>query len=390
MNTIPIEQDERAGVPSASKFERLAACPGSRALEESLPPEVKKAAQENVDEVAESGTIIHRARETGNTLELDRDQTELYSAGMECEKKIVAQWRETYGINTPNAIQEGPREDRLWLNDNNTLAPILSAKLDVHYLAGKHALIIDWKTGFSPNLVASKSNWQLRVQSLLLKLEHPELEVIRAGFCKPRSDYLDFTDYTEQDLKHCYDAILLTLWLSEQPDAPRVPGPAQCRYCTGKDHCPEAGAFTMLPSVIAKRVPDSGLMPWPMMVEKMTGPDLYRIWEMAPIIEKIVDAVKDRLKGMPAEQLTGLGLMLPEKGSKNNSISNMPGAFQTLLNTLELETLLACMTFQSGKLVEAVRKEKGLGKEAAESWLDTTLDEFIKRDNKAPSLRKIK
>ena len=198
--------DERAGLPSASKFERLAACPGSRNMEASVPDVVKKAIEEEKDELRDSGTRVHRARELGNTMELDEEEVKLYEQGLKCEQEQVEKWQKTRAL---PAYTEGPREERLWLHDRTTLAPILSAKLDVHYLSGEYALVLDWKRGFCTSLVGSTGNWQLRVQALLLKQEHPELKLIRVGFVKPMFKALDFTDYNEQDLQYCYDSILL-------------------------------------------------------------------------------------------------------------------------------------------------------------------------------------
>ena len=74
MTEQPTYKDaERLDLPSASKFERLAACPGSRALEDAIPPQPQQVIADAKDDLAESGTIIHRARETGNTLELDTE-----------------------------------------------------------------------------------------------------------------------------------------------------------------------------------------------------------------------------------------------------------------------------------------------------------------------------
>ena len=378
--------DERAGLPSASKFERLAACPGSRNMEASVPDVVKKAIEEEKDELRDSGTRVHRARELGNTMELDEEEVKLYEQGLKCEQEQVEKWQKTRAL---PAYTEGPREERLWLHDRTTLAPILSAKLDVHYLSGEYALVLDWKRGFCTSLVGSTGNWQLRVQALLLKQEHPELKLIRVGFVKPMFKALDFTDYNEQDLQYCYDSILLTLWWSTQPDAQRVPG-RQCLYCPAKAYCPEAGAYSMLPTVIAKRVQNSNLMPWPMMVDAMSPEDLYKVWEMSSIVDKITESVKKRLKGMPKEQLALLGLELPEKGAKNDSFFNVPGAFSRLSQTFLADDILAAMNFQKANLTDLVMRDKGLSKETAEQWWDSHLDEFIKRDFKEPSLRRAK
>ena len=76
----------------------------------------------------------------------------------------------------------------------------------------------------------------------------------------------------------------------------------------------------MLPS----RVPVAGISSTAdvtSLVETMTPDDLCTIFKKSSVIDKILDAVKDRLKGMTAEELQALGLG-KKPGRKLDKITN--------------------------------------------------------------------
>lgn len=393
MNPQPEYRDEeRLDLPSASALEIAVSCPGSNNLRRAMPIQAfAQTAQTPADEWAEKGTRIHKAFETDNTLELDVEEMELYQQGVRFNDMIVENWVRSKAIKT---YTEGPRELRSFLLNPVTLAPVGSAKLDRHYLAPPYLLVVDLKSGWNPNLPPPARSWQLKFQGIVMwKEEYADLgiEEIRVAYCKPKDEYSvnDVCDYGKQDMEYSLQSVFFHLWETTQPDAVRHAG-HWCNWCPCKAWCPEAGAYSMLPSVIAKRVTGSELMPWEMMVQQMVGADLVKILEMGSIVHKIIEAVKARLKGMTADELALLDLMLPEKGSKADSITDVAGAFQFLSQIFTAEDIFKCLEFNKGRLAELVSKEKGTAKANAGIWLDTHLDKFITRAHQAPSLRRLK
>lgn len=358
----------RLDLPSASGFEIVVQCPGSVAMKASLPPE---ALADEPDETAETGTKLHKASETGDTSDLTGDELEMHETGVENEKKLVETWGANEGLGMDYV--EGPREERLWLHDA-ALNPVTSGQIDKHWLATQKpsALIVDAKSGWLFWKLKSQQSWQLKLQAVLLKNEYANLEHVRVAYnkLKTRGGWKDFTDYSATDLTNAQFEIQYHLWLSQQPDAPRRAGP-WCNWCEAKAFCPEAGALSLLPSVIAKDMLE--------VVDAMQPADLKVIWQKSPIITKIIDRVKFRLKGLAPEQMAAIGLETKD-GRKLDSITNHIAAFAALNDDgIEPERLWEALEFSKTKLVEVVRASKGLSAKDASEYLDQKLDPFIQR-----------
>lgn len=378
---------ERLDKPSASSFEIVVACPGQPNLLRSLP--AQKA--EEPDEVQLSGTQIHKARETGNTLELDEDQVEVYRAGLKYERELVSLWKESLEI---GSYEEKQRESRMWLHDPSTGEPCLSAKLDVHYMSdgathfagGESLCVVDWKSGWSWKLTPSQRNWQLRVQAVLAAREYNNVKHVRVAFIKPIAKYerIDFTDYTEDDLKRSEEAIYQHLWLAKQPDAPRHAG-LHCNYCPCKAWCREAAAYAMLPSIIntsSNQVmtmqPELSKENIIALIETLPLQQVAFVHTRAGLVSKVLEAVKVRLKACTDEQLYAVGLFRSE-GKRLDPIVDVKGAFEFLrdkYNISEAE-LWKALKFSKEELVDALRRDQGWGKDQASGLVKGQLKPFI-------------
>lgn len=379
-----MNDEPRLGLPSASVFEILAECNGQQQLLKSLPPETIAEQKDIEDPLRDRGLRIHKARETGNTLELTLEETELYQSGLRYETRLLEKWKETFVI---EKIQEGPRELRLWLHEPGNLDPICSGQLDVHFISGNRAHIIDWKTGFLSHLVGAPGNWQLRLQAVLLKWEYPQLTDIRVAFAKPmyEKSELDFADYSEMDLKYSHDAIIYLLWMSTQLDAPRRAG-VHCRWCPCKTHCPEAFAYALLPSAYAK-LEKKKIEP----KDEVTPQDLYRLWEAGSAIRSILDAVVDRLKTWTDEELATIGIA---RGKPTPVLewTDVKGAFEFLLNekSWNEEGLWKCLSFVLGNLEQQIQREMSVGESEANEKVKKLLENFYTVKEGARRLKKLR
>lgn len=361
---------ERLDLASASSFESDVFCPGRQNLLRALPPEAftrKTEAENDPEDEASRGTRLHLAWETNNFADLDADDLDIYERGNKTGEKIIADWCQAFGI---TQFKEGERELRMWLHDQKTLKPILSAKTDKHFVSqnGTHALIDERKSLWCKNLTPSERNWQGRVQAVLIADEYGATHV-RVAFNKAMFGKDDTVDYNEDDLRHCKMLIYYHHWQTKLPDAQRRPG-SHCNYCPGKAFCVEAGAYALLPSISSLNAPislDASKEGIATLVAAMTLPDLKAIHSRASIIGKILEEVKARLKGMTAEQLSAIGFGFG-KPRTTRTILKTKECFEFLRDNMGINEaeLWQAMEFGNSKLVDSLRRDQGWAKAKAE------------------------
>jgi len=172
----------------------------------------------------------------------------------------------------------------------------------------------------------------------------------------------------------------------KQPGAQRRAG-LWCRYCRAKSFCPEAGAFSMLPSATGFINPGTSVG---VMVERLSPLDLALIWERSTVIEKILTAVKARLKGFNEADLKALGIR-KAPGRNMDPIVKTEDAFDALGEFgISEQALWAALSFSKGSLVEAVMRDQNWSKAQTESWLKKMLAPMIEKKKSAEYLEKIK
>lgn len=372
------EPDERQGLPSASGYERIEHCPGSWQLEQCFPGEQS-------DPLADRGTRIHAAFETGNSSDLSPDEEADFLQGVKHAEMLVAQWQRDFNL---DHVEELPRETRIFLHHPQTMDPLCSGRMDRWYRSKDRALVLDLKSGWATHVPPSPRNPQMRVYALCvwkeLGISNVRVAIDRA---KSRAGADDFSDYVQADLEFAERLLLMHLWAAQQPDAPRYPG-KHCTYCKGRAGCSEAACFSLLPGVIAQRAaPDK------VKVEQQVGAladaDLLKLWRCDTMVRKILDAVDARLKTFPKERLAELGLELPEHGAKNDKIIDAKGCFEFLRDIQQVpeEQLWAALQLNLGQVRDIVREKKMLTEKGAAGWCIENLAQWMKLDFKAPSLR---
>ena len=387
--------DERLGLPSASKMHMIVECEGQPNMERDMRARNAKSAAIDLDsddkEWKDRGTRIHAAFESGNTLDLDDIDEPIYQQAVKYEAMIVEKWMSD--LDLPNCT-EGPREHRIFILDPfNWPNPLASVKMDRHYLCPEKGaiLITDLKSGYNPLLPPSPRSWQLRFAAVAAKQEDYKWATsIRVAYCKAQTRHTvkDYCDYNETDLQYSWDSLRLHLWKSRQPDASRHAG-AHCRYCPCKAECPEAGAYALLPTVIAGTPVGMAKADVIAAVQRLSLADLRRIYDVSTIVSNISDAVKARLKSLPEMQLQSIGLELAA-GRKNDSVTDKVGAFTELTKKFSEQEVLGCMEISATK-VAALRNQNNPAETKKDSalWADKILGPFMTRDFTAPILKKI-
>ena len=376
--TNTMNQDPRSGLPSASSFDADWECAGRQNLlaymrENNIVAERDEA----LNELAGRGTRLHKAWETGVTLELKEDELEVYNDGVKLEESLVTQWASE--LNT-RQLAEHRLEERYWLNDPDTMQPLLSGQWDRLTFCGNAGLLIDRKSGSGYYLPPANKSWQLRVYAVLAWLEFGVTNIRMAYVCPERfGKKLDYADTDEAGLKMMHANIVAHLRFMRTPNAPRKAG-EHCRFCPAKAICKEAAEYATLPAVTKASTPALEL------VKAMTPEELKLVWQKKPEITKIFDAITARLSSLSDDELGKLGLK-KTVGKKLDSINDVPGAFSFLVNEgIVPAKILNSMSMPKGEMVELIKARLGLSKKDAEVWWDTKLDAFIERKRGNPSL----
>jgi hypothetical protein len=382
----------RQNLPSASSFSADVACPGRQNLIRSIPESERVI--ELADPMAERGTRIHHALETGDVSQLSGDEMEDYTKAKEYVEQAKNWWLDPI-LQNPHFIYQGEdgisvrevREKRLWLHLG--IDPVLSGQPDVVFIAGHSALVLDLKSGWTTNLTPSERNWQLRVLAVLVSKNY-NVQAVTVGFIKPKSAKLsavDMTFYGPMELVHSEDQILKALDESKRSDSHRHSGP-HCRYCPVKPQCPEAASMSLLPSVMANVTKGVSKADVGAAVARLGPADWKFIHERASVIRNVLDSATKCLKGLPPDSLTALGLQIGE-GQRLDPITNTIGAYKALEHVIKPELLWGCLSFEKGKIVEAVMESKGMTKKDAQIWVRETLAPFITEERASGSLEEV-
>jgi hypothetical protein len=172
----------------------------------------------------------------------------------------------------------------------------MSGTVDVQIIRGSHLELIDYKDGM--NLVEAKGNKQLEQYAVGVLAERPEaFETVTMTIIQPKWAYKGgncITSYT-QEADEIYDIICNLIAEGnavDAPDAPFVPGEAQCKYCPNKGNCSAFNSYTLEASGIkfekvefAKEAAQSN-------PTEMTDDKLREIIEAAPMLRQMIEAAE--------------------------------------------------------------------------------------------------
>ena len=357
--------DEREGRPSASGMERLALCPGSWNASKGIP--------ETSSKYAEQGNRIHSLIAG---LRVKNPTTEELDVAVQCERLagiIVLQ----HMARPIEDCTEVHREERVWTQKSSDY--MWSGKPDLVVVYGKRAVIIDFKSGRA-DVEHAQNNKQLRALAVLVAEEYKgKLENVLVAIVQPlASQSMSLCDYTKADIELARIEIGNTIKAAMLPDAKRVAGEAQCKYCPAKANCPEAnGVVTALaaeqPSVM-------------MLSSTELAVQLDRCKQAEAIIDALRDEAKRRLEaGVPVD-----GWEMKAGAVRETITSPETVFFRFAESGGNIEQFMTTISVNKGKLSDALKGVTGAKGKEHETQLVTLLEGCTESKSIAPSLVKTK
>ena len=234
-----IDNDERAGYPSASEYGRLIKCRASHLMAKRAKA-LGQVAHERSD-AADLGTKKHLANVEGPDI-LSAKEREDWETCQHKRAAFLTQWTADCALPV-----EVVKEKRLWLRKG--LRPLLSGKPDEVLRQGDRALVLDHKYG-THRVADPRENAQIGLYALLVAHED---QTITEVSCQILSPYFDFepVTYSRAELMQLHQSVLVVVASLADPGDP-VPGD-HCHFCPARLVCGAAkdqAAQAMLAKVV--------------------------------------------------------------------------------------------------------------------------------------------
>jgi len=354
--------DDRKGLPSASSMERLSMCPGSHRASIGIP--------EETSEWAESGSRIHAIIAGEDVLNVTYEERQTARI---CDDAADEYMRNhLWGIDLENSSPV-IREERWWDKTNQ-----YSGKADLVLKNKDNAFIIDFKTGRG-EVESASSNMQLRTLAVLAKEKWPNLKLVNVVIIQPLARKTsDDCVYDETELLAAKKEIVDVLDAASKPDAPRLKGESQCKYCPARTRCPEALSQVAMPKVEEMGLP------------QLSAQELGKVLDKCSIAEQLIDAIREEARTRLDKGETVEGWKL-KRGAMRESISD---PFKLMIKYIEcggeVSTFLKSVTVSKSKLavqVQPLAEAKGM---EIEKTMSSLLEGCTEMKQNASSLSKSK
>jgi RecB family exonuclease len=353
------DNDERAGVPSASGAEALMLCAGKWRMERNcgIPTETSA--------VANRGTAIHLAIESGTTEGLGSEESEEARKLALAESDAVTAWLEEIG---QDAVEQTLREERLWMTNGEV--KVFSGKPDAIHKAGDSLLVVDYKTGWNPYDPA-ETNVQLACNALLAA-RHFGVKSVRVVLIQARFGTSQ-ADHDEDSLNQIERRIRGMLLRINDAESELRAGEKQCRYCRAFGVCPAVREQTLdaMQSRTLSVVP--------------TGTELRAY----AIIEKLIGE-RRRLAKLAMSKGVEIDGWALANGRRTVKVTNPSEAFARVAPVIEPEAFAACCDVSVPKVAELYAKSTGLARKAARQNLERLWDGLITENVGEPVLKQQK
>jgi hypothetical protein len=352
--------DERAGLPSASEYDRLLQCRASYLLSRRARALGQVAHQWSPE--ADLGAKKHLASVEGPEILSDRERAdwELCQAKRD---EFIKQWA---GEEPFSSV----KEQRLWLRRG--LRPLLSGQPDEIFKAGNRAAICDFKFG-AYRVADPPENVQLSIYALLVSQEDDTIEEVTVQILSPHHDFEPHT-FDRAELDRLYQSVLIVINSLSDPGEP-VPGP-HCQFCPARLIC-SAARNEAENATLAK------------VIELPLGEGAAKLLTQirrATTLFKAIESFYRRLLEREPGAIPGFCL---EPGAVRRSIGDPVAALERLIETFSVSEFIACCTPSVPDLERAWGRKKGQPNSQAKESLKRLLGPLLVEKRNAPSLKPI-
>ena len=295
--------------PSASKWQRVMACPASWVLPQD---------RGEVGDAAKLGTAVHKFLEDVNKIGRKKALAKVkpfakhFCEALNIDDLPVARDQFTPELRMAWWPETGKAE--VVPSDERFIDGAVTGMVDVIGLADDHVYIEDYKTARTP-LPDPKANWQLRVNALLAARtfgKHKAVVAIR-WLRGDGGNWVDRAEYDPMDLDTIEDQLKAACVNLEALEASgAVPEPYQgphCRWCPAYQHCPAKVA--MLNALV--QAPEATVDSIKANLTEANAPEAYARWkQLKELIDRVGAAVYAFAAECPIDAGEGMELRLAE------------------------------------------------------------------------------
>lgn len=363
-----MSSDERAGLPSASNFERLAACPGSWWWAKQAPE-----AEETED--AATGTRIH-AYLAGEITADKLTEEEIHTATA-CDS---AAWEflRSRGLTPEDPIH---KERRFWFEDLSA-SRIFSGKADLFARKGAMAAIIDYKTGRG-DVAPAPENLQLRALVACVACEE-FLSSVEVAIVQPwASPRVTVAIYDGFAIGRAIAEALEIVRRATTDEGKTTVAGEHCKYCPAKGLCPATKAAVQ---TMAVTTTDRGAR------ELMSPADKLAFWKACNLAIEIAESFKSHVKRALEEDPGCIPGLTLKPGAVRTKVTDVSTLFQRMNQRFGVpgDAFANACSITKTDLKELTRSATGKkGKE-----LDATVAELcegiVEEKQTAPSVEEVK
>lgn len=350
---------------SSASADRL--CHGRHNAQKDIPEEASKD--------ADFGDAVHRLLAMSEHPDLAgavaASTSEVRATFEQCQEIEMMVVEKFFGNLVPKQVV---RERRMWIGwKYPTGEQYHSGKFDLLVIEPPKALIVDYKSLWG-DVEESPSNEQLRDLVCLVAHQDPTLQEIGVAIIQPKvTRDPSICVYDKLSIARATKEMRLRVKLNHEPDAKRIPGDIQCRFCRARPSCKEWMAWSGAELPAERPLFEVPMIQW-------TPEQCAKFCSVKGKIEKWIEEGEKHVKALLRENPT----VVPGYQLTKDHVVREPANIQGIFERFEgqggtLDSYMSCLGLEVGKFKDKLRDllSRG-GKRVKEKEVDAYYDLMVK------------